>query len=156
MFVQRRNEKLVENAARANAVVSSLFPRNIRDRFVAQSDGKTATKRVRNLKAFLAGHDTQAGVETIEPKMKPLADLFPDTTVMFGKSLKYANVTPISAIAIFRLMFVVWVFFQTADIAGFTAWTSVREPAQVFTLLESVYQSFDKIAKLRRVFKVRH
>ena len=107
MFVQRRNEKLVENAARANAVVSSLFPRNIRDRFVAQSDGKTATKRVRNLKAFLAGHDTQAGVETIEPKMKPLADLFPDTTVMFGKSPKTAEVTPIPIIATFVLTFAV-------------------------------------------------
>lgn len=41
-----------------------------------------------------------------------------------------------------------------ADISGFTAWSSVREPAQVFVLLETIYQSFDKIAKQRRVFKV--
>ena len=53
---------------------------------------------------------------------KPIADLFPNTTIMF------------------------------ADIAGFTAWSSVREPSQVFTLLETVYQSFDAIAKRRRVF----
>lgn len=43
---------------------------------------------------------------------------------------------------------------QFADIAGFTAWSSVREPAQVFILLETIYQSFDQIAKRRRVFKV--
>jgi class 3 adenylate cyclase len=41
-----------------------------------------------------------------------------------------------------------------ADISGFTAWASVREPSQVFTLLEAIYHSFDHIAKKRRVFKV--
>jgi class 3 adenylate cyclase len=55
---------------------------------------------------------------------KPIADLFPNTTIMF------------------------------ADIAGFTAWSSVREPSQVFTLLETVYSAFDAIAKRRKVFKV--
>jgi class 3 adenylate cyclase len=55
---------------------------------------------------------------------QPIADLFPYCTVMF------------------------------ADIAGFTAWSSAREPAQVFILLQTVYQSFDLIAKRRQVFKV--
>jgi class 3 adenylate cyclase len=41
-----------------------------------------------------------------------------------------------------------------ADLAGFTAWSSVREPVQVFTLLETLYRAFDDIAKRRRVFKV--
>ena len=43
---------------------------------------------------------------------------------------------------------------MTADIAGFTAWSSVREPSQVFTLLEQIYSSFDAIAKRKKVFKV--
>ena len=47
------------------------------------------------------------------------------------------------------------VFLDTADVANFTAWSSVREPVQVFTLLEGVYNKFDTIAKKRRVFKVR-
>jgi class 3 adenylate cyclase len=55
---------------------------------------------------------------------KPIANLFPHTTVMF------------------------------ADISGFTAWSSVREPSQVFTLLEQIYNSFDAIAKKKRIFKV--
>jgi class 3 adenylate cyclase len=41
-----------------------------------------------------------------------------------------------------------------ADIAGFTAWSSVRTPTQVFTLLEAIYGAFDAIAKRRGVFKV--
>jgi len=40
-----------------------------------------------------------------------------------------------------------------ADIAGFTAWCSGREPKDVFLLLETIYHSFDTIAKRRRVFK---
>eukprot|EP00980_Cylindrotheca_fusiformis_P018538 scaffold6132_cov80-Cylindrotheca_fusiformis.AAC.1 len=54
----------------------------------------------------------------------PLADLFPSVSVVF------------------------------ADIAGFTAWSSAREPQQVFLLLESIYASFDKIAYRHNVFKV--
>ena len=54
----------------------------------------------------------------------PIADLFPETTVLFS------------------------------DIAGFTAWASVREPRHVFTLLENIYGAFDAIAVKRGVFKV--
>jgi class 3 adenylate cyclase len=41
-----------------------------------------------------------------------------------------------------------------ADLVGFTAWSSVREPTQVFTLLETIYRAYDDIARQRRVFKV--
>ena len=44
------------------------------------------------------------------------------------------------------------VFF--GDISGFTAWSSTRDPSHVFTLLETIYQSFDQLAKKRGVFKV--
>lgn len=54
----------------------------------------------------------------------PIADLFPEATVLF------------------------------ADVAGFTAWSSTREPSQVFTLLEKLYGEFDIIADRRKVFKV--
>jgi class 3 adenylate cyclase len=57
-------------------------------------------------------------------RSQPLADLFLETTILF------------------------------ADIAGFTAWSSVREPHHVFTLLETVYGAFDTIAIRRGIFKV--
>ena len=37
---------------------------------------------------------------------------------------------------------------------GFTAWSSKRSPADVFTLLETCYGAFDVIAHRRGVFKV--
>ena len=40
--------------------------------------------------------------------------------------------------------------YQFADIAGFTSWSSSREPAQVFVLLQHLYQAFDEIAKKRK------
>lgn len=55
---------------------------------------------------------------------KPIADYYPEATVL------------------------------VADIANFSAWSSVREPSQVFTLLETLYNSFDLIAKKKRIFKV--
>ena len=64
------------------------------------------------------------GTDLAEQKDQQIADLFPHCTVMF------------------------------ADIAGFTAWSSTREPSQVFILLQTVYQNFDSIANRRRVFKV--
>jgi hypothetical protein len=38
-----------------------------------------------------------------------------------------------------------------ADISGLTAWASVREPAQVFTLVKQIYNSFDVIARRRNI-----
>ena len=40
------------------------------------------------------------------------------------------------------------------DLVGFTAWSSLREPSQVFTLMETIYASFDENAAQRNVFKV--
>ena len=61
------------------------------------------------------------------------------------------NTPPVAFVLFVHLLFMMALH---SDIAGFTAWSSVREPTQVFTLLEKIYGSFDKIAKKRRVFKV--
>jgi len=106
MIVQRRNQKLVYNAARSNAIVTSLFPKNVRERIVAQEENVADI-----------GKNTK-------PKGPPIADLYLESTILF------------------------------ADVVGFTAWSSVREPSQVFSLLEAIYGTFDKIAEVRRVFKV--
>eukprot|EP00934_Nitzschia_sp_Nitz4_P003459 Nitzschia sp. Nitz4//scaffold506_size4488//37//3349//NITZ4_009244-RA/size4488-snap-gene-0.0-mRNA-1//-1//CDS//3329553613//3449//frame0 len=123
VFVQRRNEKLVNNAARSNAIVASLFPSNIRDRLLNVNQQSADIRRksgALGLKGFMSG-EMEAQDDT---NSKPLADLFLECTVMF------------------------------ADIAGFTAWSSMREPSQVFTILETLYGAFDQIAKTRKVLKV--
>lgn len=42
----------------------------------------------------------------------------------------------------------------TSDIAGFTSWSSSRDPSHVFLLLETIYSAFDKLAAQHKVFKV--
>lgn len=122
MFVQRRNEKLIINAAKSNAVVSSLFPGTLRDRVINQTDPKnlqaSSHHHSSNLQQFLA----QGGA--MDTSSEPLADLFVETTILF------------------------------ADLVGFTAWSSIREPTQVFKLLESVYSAFDALAVRRGVYKI--
>jgi class 3 adenylate cyclase len=60
----------------------------------------------------------------VESTNQHLADLFPNCTVLF------------------------------CDIVGFTAWSSSRQPDQVFILLQTIYNAYDQIAKRRHVFKV--
>ena len=115
------NQELViayQVAARSNAIVSELFPTQIKDRLLADDRSK-----IKNFLVNREGHDEDEDNVNIR-KSKPIADLFTDTTIMF------------------------------ADLVGFTAWSSTREPAQVFTLLETIFNSFDAICKRNGVFKV--
>jgi class 3 adenylate cyclase len=127
-FVRRRNTTMVHAAARSNAILSSLFPTQIRDRLFAEKDKDDATKTPgKNLlssDALGKKWDNNNEDDKLVFKTKPIADLFPETTILF------------------------------ADIVGFTAWSSVREPSQVFVLLETLFRAFDEIARKRRVFKV--
>ena len=142
-LVERRQRKVLQRAIQSTAIVSSLFPSAVRDRlFATQSDnevnefgkgdksGKTkATSKFYSPKHRLQNFLREGPANYKDENFgggqnKAIAELFPETTVMF------------------------------ADIAGFTAWSSVREPSQVFTLLEAIYSAFDAIAHKRGVFKV--
>jgi class 3 adenylate cyclase len=84
-----------------------------------------ATPKLR-LKNYLteAPTDTRGSNVNLPFGSEPIADFFPHTTVLF------------------------------ADLSGFTAWSSTREPSQVFTLLETLYGAMDKAARKLGVFKV--
>jgi len=135
-LIQRRQRRLVATARKQGALVSSLFPKSIQKQLMEDLE-ETDNKKFRFNKSGTAGLRSYLNDELLESTdptsrnetsrdktTKPIADLFPETTIMF------------------------------ADITGFTAWSSTREPSQVFTLLESIYHEFDMIAKRRRVFKV--
>jgi hypothetical protein len=110
IFVQRRNSKVEDAAVRSNVILSSLFPTTIRDRLINGKEDETKPGKgpggaKTRLRSFLDS-DTPGGLDAavgggLGYEGKPIADLFPETTIMF------------------------------MDIAGFTAWSSVREPAQV-------------------------
>jgi class 3 adenylate cyclase len=140
-LVERRQSRVIDAAERSDAIVRSLFPSAIRDRLYeeakqkqeakekAKSDWRAAPEssgfldtnknRMKNFMSDGVDHNAQSS-----RKSAPIADLFPNTTVLF------------------------------ADISGFTAWSSEREPSQVFTLLETIYHAMDKAAKKLGVFKV--
>jgi hypothetical protein len=134
-LVERRQSKVMKTAVQTSAIVSALFPSNVRDRLFPTEE-ETPMRHARYLhlnrnrkstESFLrdgSPSDNMENVADTSRASRPIADLFPEATVMF------------------------------ADIAGFTAWSSTREPSQVFILLETIYGAFDKIADRRGVFKV--
>jgi hypothetical protein len=84
-YVQRRNEKVILAAARSTAIVSSLFPSNIRDRlYKDQEEQEKQRHQAGNLKNFLrdGGSNMIDGISDTQFSSKPLADLFPETTVL--------------------------------------------------------------------------
>ena len=105
IMVTKRQNRLMATAKKTDAIVASLFPKEIKDKMLAEAaDDSNSVKRATPMKCSL--DDGACERNTVKKNSKPIADLFPETTIFF------------------------------ADIAGFTAWSSAREPAQVFTLLE--------------------
>jgi Adenylate and Guanylate cyclase catalytic domain len=118
--VERRQKKVLSSAMRSSEIVSSLFPTSVQDQlYPIQNDD--ADKRSTMLWPIQSKNDTP---DTTAIVGKPIADLYPETTVMF------------------------------ADIKGFTQWSADRQPTQVFHLLETLYGAFDALAKSYGVFKV--
>ena len=85
VFVKRRNNKLIMNAARSNAIVTSLFPGHIRDQLLEEREnektknasGVTKSSKMRTFLTSAVNEDGSNGT-------KPLADLFLETTVLFA------------------------------------------------------------------------
>jgi len=135
-FVERRNWRTLATAQKTTALVNSLFPASVQERMLKNEEVmKVESSRKSRRKLSLPEPPKMKikwFLDEADSKIKddgtlfspPIADLFPSTTVMF------------------------------ADIAGFTAWSSEREPTQVFQLLETLYRKFDTQAKKLGVFKV--
>jgi class 3 adenylate cyclase len=122
--VESRQKRVLDAAIRTNAIVSAIFPEQVRDRLEAEALQGTTTK----LRGFLQSPeedlDTDVAKGILRYKTKPIADFFASATIMF------------------------------ADVEGFTAWSSTREPFQVFSFLESLYGAFDQLAAKHNIYKV--
>lgn len=125
-LVEKRQRIVLSKAAQSTAIVSSLFPKQVRDKMMEMQDEKEISdskskSSTNKLKAFMSTNGTE--ISSVDEESQ-IADLFPCCTVLF------------------------------ADIAGFTSWSATREPASVFVLLQTLFSGFDRIAKRRKVFKV--
>jgi class 3 adenylate cyclase len=125
LLVARRQRIVMNRAVASSAIVSSLFPSEVRDNIYKENE------KVQNKKAaafgsnlILGGNNGELDENVDLTASPPNAVFYEETTIMF------------------------------ADMVGFTAWSSTRGPVDVFGLLESVYQAFDTIAQRRKVFKV--
>jgi hypothetical protein len=125
-LVEIRQKKVMDKAVKSTAVVSSLFPdETVHARLFKKEMQKTKKGAWKHNDEPDQPVSITACLDGKNPnKGRPIADKFEDVTVLF------------------------------ADLAGFTKWSSSREPEQVFELLETLYSAFDKLALRRQVFKV--
>lgn len=98
VLVQQRQKKVVATATRTNAIVQSLFPGTVRDRMMqdAEDQVKRDTDLAATMGKYAAKRHAKKETEDAEtpeqrPKesavnlvygSKPIADLFPETTIM--------------------------------------------------------------------------
>jgi hypothetical protein len=134
-IVARRQRIVMDRAVQSSAIVSSLFPSQVRQQLYEESKDQQQAAKVqeqarKHRDAWKVdslpnrGGESPVAGKPASTYSKPIANLFHNTTIMF------------------------------ADMAGFTAWSATRTPEQVFELLERVYSAFDEIADRLKVFKV--
>ena len=82
-LVERRQHVVLKQASKTSAIVSSLFPESVTKRLLADKTSNHEKKFLspnKRLQSFLLSDgDEQKVLQT-----KPIADLFPFTTVIFG------------------------------------------------------------------------
>ena len=92
--VERRQSKVMRSATRTNAIVSSLFPENVRDRLLEDQEREIQRQEAHGrmtsfmsagaregTKAFGSDGEDSTTSATIFGS-RPIADLFPETTIM--------------------------------------------------------------------------
>ena len=88
-LIQRHQKQVLDKVARTHAIVSSLFPENVRDRLLhGDKSDEAGLKRVKDRSALLSGKqglksflDESKERDVDFGESKPIADLFPHTTV---------------------------------------------------------------------------
>lgn len=138
-MVERRQDTVMATAARTSALVSSLFPEEFQDRVLddavalATDDGMT-TESWDYPPLSMSPRKQQKKVKSFFKKEgsfpspplenRPIADIYSSVSIIF------------------------------ADLVGFTAWSSIRDPSQVFRLLETLYSTYDANAKVCKIYKI--
>ena len=113
-LVSIRQRKLFETALKSTAVVETLFPKQVREGLYnaaieVAKKEKETSKDKKTAMDELMDEDDDQFIGLEVDDSMPNAHLYPEATVFF------------------------------ADLAGFTQWSSSKEPAEVFKLLETLY-----------------
>ena len=78
VFVRRRNRQVFGVATKTNAIVTNLFPEQVRDRLMEEASPKKKKMDSNKLQMFLNG-ETQESAPTSSP---PIADLYPEVSLV--------------------------------------------------------------------------
>ncbi|GKY91562.1 hypothetical protein MPSEU_000128100 [Mayamaea pseudoterrestris] len=174
---QRKYDKAQQLAERTTSLVASLYPKQVRDRLLNQDKEQAPNKfnmkqskvnrtipagdlDVMTSKSPSSKQQVAAKSQSIELLSSQSGDLQPPAA---RRTLMKRDETPLGAtiddtVEIFTSRPIADFFPDTtllfADIAGFTAWSSARQPTEVFMLLETLYGNFDIIAEKYGIFKV--
>jgi len=175
-FVNYRQKIVVRSAAHSTRIVNSLYPQFVRENLfgnenqtrkdapVDQATNTNSTQEYDEEDPQVVGGTSVLSASVQKRKgLKSKVSDFVDTPAtqlkrflnhpMPSREYDYNLCTEIG-----EMEPIAEVFEKTtvmlADIEGFTAWCSEREPSQVFRLLETVYREFDIEARKLGVFKV--
>jgi hypothetical protein len=182
-LVRYRHEKVMDKAVKSTAVVTALFPEAVHERLFADAKSEelsnqmnvwmaasaemsSSMKREPSVADLMSTATNGRANRHLSPpglknsrgkKSRPIADKFPETTVLFAD---LAGFTQASRIQPNRLLLGPrWRVESNGSFAFHChlllspQWSSTREPEHVFFLLESLYGAFDKVALRREVFK---
>lgn len=139
-IVQRRQRIVMDRALASGAIVSSLFPEQVKKQLYEERKQKQKQEKPQENKAILSKVANAASATTGLLGVTTANNIDPNTTAPVATRPNAALYEETS------------IYF--ADLKGFTAWSSKRTPIEVFELLEALYGAFDKVAKRRHVFKV--
>ncbi|CAB9499607.1 Receptor-type guanylate cyclase gcy [Seminavis robusta] len=114
-LVTRRQQVVLKKAVESRALISTLYPEQVRDRLFEDDPKGNAERRKWK-------DPGEAGFQ--EESTKAIATLYESATILL------------------------------MDLAGFTEWSSARTPSDVFELLETIFQSFYRIALKHGVYKI--
>lgn len=149
-IIGNRQNKVMEIAMGTSAIVASLFPSTVRERIIKDAEqevrrrtsvqeserggsahGSIINKARRKASSQKIQEQRQKHEEQQQQhRGKPIADLFPEATGKYtypylvpppGRQ-RFERLTDVSSISLLKVLF--------ADIVGFTAWSSIREPTQ--------------------------
>jgi class 3 adenylate cyclase len=122
--VKRRQRSVRHTASKTNTIPSSLFLSDNND-VMTKEEAEEVKSKIGIVSSNVLDVASSDDIHgTNILPTNPIADIYPETTVLL------------------------------ADIAHFTAWSLLRTPSQVFTLLETLFDVMDTIATRRKVFKV--
>jgi class 3 adenylate cyclase len=181
-MVRRRHKVVLSTAETSNAVVSSLYPEEVRDRIKQTHIDKKQKSKLKKIEKARRASTSRDRLTALRKQMKSGEDW--DSAASLSDSGMFLfdddnEVTKLDGSPIAEVYSETTVMM--ADIVGFPAWSSARgkfcyhssvnseyvlesiiltasasisEPIKVFSLLEAIYSAFDTLSSSYDVFKI--